>query len=445
MREPHPVYQYFHNSANGDQKLCNFCSAKSAGTNRKRLLEHLAFRCHLVSLSIKTVMDDMYRSQYQSQSSQSQSSQMSSSSDANFSQSSSIQSYADVVSKHDKENFDCSLASCFYTLGMPFKLVDHSAFRSFLKDLRPAYKPPHRKELAGALLQAAYNKEHAKMIKALEREQRLTLVTDGWSNIKHQSIINYMLVTGTGTAFFYRADTSASNKHDQFYLSEEMLKVIEEVGASKFVGICTDTAANMKAAVALVQTKYPHIHGVGCASHQLNLVIGDILKLEMLSEPLEQAVEVAKWFRRHHIPNNELEENQKRLYGKTIALALPVSTRWQSVNNCVKALLGSQHALAQTANDPQVEEIMNRDDAGKVIRYTVLNNNFWLGIKKVQRFVEPFLQVIISLESKVPKLSSIYNAYNWISSQILDQRTWPKDDHELITLVESVMMGEDLQ
>ncbi|KAK9385070.1 hypothetical protein V1515DRAFT_609601, partial [Lipomyces mesembrius] len=42
--------------------------------------------------------------------------------------------------------------------------------------------------------------------------------------------------------------------------------------------------------------------GIGCASHQFNLTIKDILSIDTLKRILDEAVATAEWFRNHHSP-----------------------------------------------------------------------------------------------------------------------------------------------
>jgi Protein of unknown function (DUF 659) len=74
--------------------------------------------------------------------------------------------------------------------------------------------------------------------------------------------------------------------------------VILEVGASKFVGVVTDNASNMKAAWRKIEADYPHISCYGCAAHGLNLLLSDLGKLGTASDVLAQSNSVVKEIKR---------------------------------------------------------------------------------------------------------------------------------------------------
>ncbi|KAG6065413.1 hypothetical protein E4U32_007383 [Claviceps aff. humidiphila group G2b] len=74
----------------------------------------------------------------------------------------------------------------------------------------------------------------------------------------------------------------------------------------------------MKKTVGIVSSEHPHIHAIGCNSHQLNLLLKDVLTLPDLNGITVQALEVSKWFRDHHVPYANLKETQENLYGKKL-------------------------------------------------------------------------------------------------------------------------------
>lgn len=108
-----------------------------------------------------------------------------------------------------------------------------------------------------------------------------------------------------------------------------MRKVVDEVGKGCIAGICADNAANMQAALDLVSLNFPNIEMLGCGSHQLNLAAKDILSLPVMKKTLDETITVLSWFRNHHVALAMLRQVQRQKFGKTIALTMPVPTRWQ--------------------------------------------------------------------------------------------------------------------
>lgn len=124
----------------------------------------------------------------------------------------------------------------------------------------------------------------------------------------------------------------------------------------------------MKGALKLVKQKYPRIEMLGCGCHQLNLAIGDLLKLEPFQQTLKDAIMISKWWRNHHIPLAKLKKRQLKKLGTVIPLCLPVATRWQSNCATLSALLKAKDCLRVVANNSRVSAILSHQKRGKHIR-----------------------------------------------------------------------------
>ena len=104
----------------------------------------------------------------------------------------------------------------------------------------------------------------------------ITIVSDGWSNLRNESIINITLATLE--SIFYKAVEAGEKRHTAVCMSELFNSIIQEVGENKVAAIITDGAAKMLAAHNILKMKYPKIQTLRCASHQ-----GGSLSLERLS------------------------------------------------------------------------------------------------------------------------------------------------------------------
>ncbi|KAK9350270.1 hypothetical protein V1523DRAFT_446203 [Lipomyces doorenjongii] len=231
--------------------------------------------------------------------------------------------WVDTIGDGEMQVRQQELADFLFTSGLPFSLVDNPAFRKWVQHLRPAFEIPHRKEVAPTMLNDSYDRMKGKMILKTQAESNMTLVTDSWTNIRGEAIVNYSL---TQEAIYRRKSLMFSKMSVQ----------------NDIIALCSDTASNVQNAIKIVTAKYPHMLGIGCASHQFNLIIKNILSIDTLKCILDEAVEMSKWFRNHLSPLENLKLKQKELLGQEISLALPNNTRWQSNHQCVSALLRSK-------------------------------------------------------------------------------------------------------
>lgn len=82
----------------------------------------------------------------------------------------------------------------------------------------------------------------------------LSLQTDAWSNLKNDSITNYLV--NTPKPLFYKTIHTKENRYTSEFLAKEMDSVIQTNDVSKFLGIVTDDGANVRRAREMVCEKY---------------------------------------------------------------------------------------------------------------------------------------------------------------------------------------------
>lgn len=69
---------------------------------------------------------------------------------------------------------------------------------------------------------------------------------------------------------------------------------------------------------------------VDCWAHQMNLVVGDLLKLKLpFLEAIPLSLEIVKWFNNHLFALDVFQKEQRLMYsGKVYLLILPALTHW---------------------------------------------------------------------------------------------------------------------
>lgn len=148
------------------------------------------------------------------------------------------------------------LARAFYSAGISFNIIDNPDFCIFLKKACSAFKIPSRHKLSTTILDAEYNSLKNDVDDVLEKKEYLCITSDGWSNIKKTSIINYMVTIPQ--PIFYKSIPTHEERHTAENISAGIKQTINEVGEEKVVAIITDNAPNMKAAWEILKNEYPH-------------------------------------------------------------------------------------------------------------------------------------------------------------------------------------------
>ena len=95
-----------------------------------------------------------------------------------------------------------------------------------------------------------------------------------------------------------------------------------------------------------MRVEYPNKVFLPCMAHQMNLVVGEIFKESDIYHQMSvKAVKIVSYFHSSAYFTGLLRNEQKSLYDKTIALATPGETRWNSFYFCFHSILKTEAAL----------------------------------------------------------------------------------------------------
>ena len=207
------------------------------------------------------------------------------------------------ITDEKRREVDSKLANFFYRTGISFRLVDSDAFKDFVKALNPRYAEviPSAKTLAGRLLDEQFAKSSVHLNETLANSEGLTLITDGWTNVRGDHIVNFCVkAPGQKPLFLKSIDTSGVPQTAQA-VAEAISTVIVELGAQKFSSIITDNAPVMKASWKLIEESFPNIFAMGCAAHGTNLLIRDILDTPEAAKTIKESEKIIKFVINHHL------------------------------------------------------------------------------------------------------------------------------------------------
>jgi hypothetical protein len=190
-----------------------------------------------------------------------------------------IEDFLDITGR---EEVDAKVARFLYTCGVPFNVLRSPYWHSMVKAINKApigYKSLVYEKARTVLL----DKEKAKVKRALTRftdgwaDVGVSIVSDGWTNVRNQHLINILGVSSTGAVFLGVHDSSSVMAFSQ-NIADILLKTIDEVGPTNVIQVITDNAENCKGAGKIIEPKYTHIFWSGCLVHTLNLLMHDIIK-----------------------------------------------------------------------------------------------------------------------------------------------------------------------
>jgi hypothetical protein len=322
-----------------------------------------------------------------------------------------IDNFVDRMDKEEQENLEFQLAQALFSAGVPFTFVDNPLVIQFFKYLRPSFKLPNRKKLANELLNDVYDEVKSQTDEQISKANTLCMVSDGWSNINRESVQNFIVCTPK--PIFFNATFSGEESHTGEWVANEITQQMETIGVHRFSAVITDTASVMKAAWRRIEEKYSNVVCLGCNSHIINLLIGDILKIDEVKAIVDNAKIIVNYFKSHVQASAKLKRIQAENYNQEIALVLPILTRWGTHLDCFKSLQKSKIALEQTLMDPEIRKKMNSS-----ARNYILSEEFWEKLDVIIKILEPIVIVLKLFESDTSTLSTVYFHFKQLMNQI---------------------------
>lgn len=335
----------------------------------------------------------------------------------------------------EQHALDKLLAEAVYASGIPFSFVsklytnsrklltslqvEQPAFLRFLQRLKPSYKPPARRQLAGSLLDDAYANTKSRMDNIVaEASGQLTLISDSWTNQRSESLTNYVVTTRQHEIFLH-TEILGAERHTSEVILRGLRDTIEDLGGeAAVVAVCTDNAANMRRCWPELQKRYPGLLTLGCASHIINLLVEDILKLSTLNTTLADAIQVIRYFKGSNVRTGALTQAAAAARETRLSLKLPSKTRWQGKLEAISSLIANKPYI-QTVIADRAQCLGHRPSAYDAANWLQLRDKlhtwrFWEQLDELQRFLKPFLEVTIALEATKPRASRIYAYFNYL-------------------------------
>ncbi|PWA39686.1 hypothetical protein CTI12_AA569680 [Artemisia annua] len=233
----------------------------------------------------------------------------------------------------------------------PAILADREKYIKLLKKMvsaiskaPPSYKAPSSEKARTVLLYECARdvEKDSSSIQDTWFTQGVSIVSDGWSNVKHEPLINVLVVNSRGVTFMYAKDFSGVEKIGQA-ISNYLLGAIEKIGPSHVLQVVTDNAANCKAAGKDIEKVYKHIFWSPCCVHTLNLIFKDFAEqFNWLENVYNRGKMVVKYFLNHSQALAIFRDNSN------LEILKLASTRFASHYILLKRLKDCREALATT-------------------------------------------------------------------------------------------------
>ncbi|XP_016189421.1 uncharacterized protein LOC107630719 [Arachis ipaensis] len=193
-----------------------------------------------------------------------------------------------IFKKNLREEVCLEISTFFYKNDIPFNVSRSEEYsRMFEKAIRygQGFKPPSYHELRVPLLKKQVELVHQSLEghRAYWKQVGCTIMTNGWTDKRRRTILNFLVNSPKGTIFLKSIDASHITK-----TADKIFKmiddVVEEVGEENVIQVVTDNAANYKATGEMLMKKRKKLFWTPCAAHCIDLMLEDLKKKSNTSQ-----------------------------------------------------------------------------------------------------------------------------------------------------------------
>ena len=154
--------------------------------------------------------------------------------------------------KEAKERVDILFCRWMYDVAIPFNTVNYASFQPMLEAIEQygvGYKGPsfHDVRVTNLKKELALTKDSMKDHFIEWSKNGCSIMSDGWTDRKERSLVNFLVNSSRGTMFMKFIDASSMVKTGE-KLFELLDRWVEEVGEANVVQVITDNASNYVAA-----------------------------------------------------------------------------------------------------------------------------------------------------------------------------------------------------
>lgn len=245
-----------------------------------------------------------------------------------------------------KKNLDQTLLKLFVNDFQPFKIVEDSGFKQFVKALNPNYELPNRHAISKELIPALYEKCLVEMKSLTSTVESACLTTDCWTSRNNES---FMAITihFIDNEFELKSILLGCHSFNSNHTANNLAQEIEHVLNSwnlynKITFAVSDNAYNIKNALNILGFK-----SMGCFAHTMNLIVQSALTLE--EDLINKVKNIVTYFRKSTVANNNLRTYQINNGIKNPKkLIQDVQTRWNSTYYMISRFIELETSIRGT-------------------------------------------------------------------------------------------------
>ncbi|RVW23767.1 hypothetical protein CK203_097587 [Vitis vinifera] len=294
----------------------------------------------------------------------------------------------DAYKKEARERACTLITRWMYEAAIPFNAVTYPSFQPMIEAIGQygvGMKGPtfHEVRVTNLKKELALTKDLMKDHMVEWGKNGCSIMSDGWTDRKERTLVNFLVNCSKGTMFMQSIDASSMIKTEK-----KMFELLDN---------------------GLLELKRPHLYWTPCAAHCLDLMLEDIGKLPNIKRTLERAISL-----NGYIYNRSGLLNMMRRFTGQRELLRPAKTRFATAFITLSRLHEQKNNLRKmfTSSDWS-DSKWAKEQKGKTIANIVLMPSFWNTIVFCLKVSGPLVRVLrlVDGEKKAP-MGYIYEAMN---------------------------------
>lgn len=165
-----------------------------------------------------------------------------------------------------------------------------------------------------------------------------------------------------------------------------------------------------------LKTIFPQLITIGCAAHNLNLVIQWLVNLAQFSGLMTIVNLIVHFFTKTY-HGRAVFEKRLEAAGGASNLISPVITRWSTHANCLKRLLERKDEIVLAVLDFEEKKLNVEKPIWQAIVPKIQSTDFWASVSQLLSVIEPISMAITRLEDHKGTLSQVEFEFQQIRSQ----------------------------
>ncbi|CAG8814686.1 13322_t:CDS:2, partial [Cetraspora pellucida] len=304
--------------------------------------------------------------------------------------------------------------------GAPLSLVDAQKFKEFIYSINSQYHLPARRQLSSHILDNVYDNIQLSIQQFIYKSDWITIATDGWTNIRQDHLVNYIAIGKNRKSELIKVKDTHGESQTSATILHDLIEVITELGIEKIT--------------------------LPCVAHELNLLVGDMLKHTYMKSTITLALKIITYFRKS---TQAIQFICDRACDNTFWFSLPTLTRWNSYFISLKQIQDKSRFLKEMIykkflsnnNQTNTNTTNDSDTAYNLETDFITEDEFYTFQNLEQQLENPEETLLTTIKN-----FDGFNTYDQVSyNQIIEEdNTWSFNQIEYSMALEDLFLLEKL-